>query len=169
VGGKAGVVEQDWYNWTSQSISSLSVLEYLNWDTSTEGSPATFNTFLKAIEAAGLNDMLTNEGPFIVYAPTDAAFAKLPKDQLDALLADPQALADLVRYHISEGYYPWGNVPGSLSPDLKVTLTNLLGSEFKLIGDGTINGIGVERLDNLMVKNGTRLTALDTVLMPPKP
>ena len=81
--------------------------------------------------------MLANGGPYLLFAPTDAAFAALPKDQRDALLADPQALGDLLRSHIVEGYYP----PRSLSPNpadtgINRTVTNLLGAPLALLKNG---------------------------------
>src|SRR5690349_1620219 len=51
-----------------------------------------FNTLAKALTAAGLVDTLKGPGPFTVFAPTDAAFAKIPPAQLNALLADKAML-----------------------------------------------------------------------------
>ena len=55
-------------------------------------SAGTFNTLATALKAAGLVDTLKGPGPFTVFAPTDAAFAKVPADQLKALLADKAKL-----------------------------------------------------------------------------
>lgn len=52
----------------------------------TAGAAGSFTTLARAIEAAWLTETLKGEGPFTVFAPTDQAFAKLPKDALDALL-----------------------------------------------------------------------------------
>jgi len=62
-----------------------------------------FNTLMKAIEAAGLVDTLKGEGPFTVFAPSDEAFAKLPQERLDALLADKDALTKVLTYHVVPG------------------------------------------------------------------
>ena len=59
-----------------------------------------FTTLLKAVEAAGLVEVLRGEGPFTVFAPTDAAFAKLPAGTLDALLKDRQRLVAVLTYHV---------------------------------------------------------------------
>jgi hypothetical protein len=59
-----------------------------------------FTTLVAAVEAAGLVDTLKGEGPFTVFAPTDAAFAALPEGALDDLLADPEALAAVLTYHV---------------------------------------------------------------------
>jgi uncharacterized surface protein with fasciclin (FAS1) repeats len=62
-----------------------------------------FGTLLTALEAAGLVETLEGPGPFTVFAPTDAAFAKVPADQLTALLADPDQLKAVLTYHVVAG------------------------------------------------------------------
>ena len=57
-----------------------------------------FTTLVAAVQAAGLVDTLNSEGPFTVFAPTDDAFAKLPEGTVEALLADPEALANILLY-----------------------------------------------------------------------
>src|SRR5512139_4067636 len=62
-----------------------------------------FTTLVTALQAAGLVDTLKGAGPFTVFAPTDAAFAKIPKDQLDALLKDTAKLSAVLTYHVVPG------------------------------------------------------------------
>jgi uncharacterized surface protein with fasciclin (FAS1) repeats len=62
-----------------------------------------FTTLLKAVEAAGLVDVLRGEGPFTVFAPTDEAFAKLPAGTVEALLADREQLVAVLTYHVVPG------------------------------------------------------------------
>ena len=62
-----------------------------------------FNTLVTAVKAAGVIETLKGEGPFTVFAPTDAAFAKVPTDTLNALLADKAALANVLTYHVVAG------------------------------------------------------------------
>jgi uncharacterized surface protein with fasciclin (FAS1) repeats len=62
-----------------------------------------FTTLVTAVKAAGLVDTLKSEGPFTVFAPTDAAFAKVPAATLNALLADKAALANVLTYHVVAG------------------------------------------------------------------
>ena len=62
-----------------------------------------FNTLVTAVQEAGLVDTLKGEGPFTVFAPTDDAFAKIPADQLDALLADKEKLTAVLTYHVVPG------------------------------------------------------------------
>merc|ERR1712012_167999 len=66
-----------------------------------------FSTLLAAVGAAGLADTLATGGPFTVFAPTNDAFAKVPKDALDALLADKDALTKVLLRHVVPGtlYY----------------------------------------------------------------
>jgi uncharacterized surface protein with fasciclin (FAS1) repeats len=60
-----------------------------------------FPTLLAAVEAAGLADALSDESASLtVFAPTEEAFAALPEGTLDALLADPEALAGILTYHV---------------------------------------------------------------------
>jgi uncharacterized surface protein with fasciclin (FAS1) repeats len=63
-------------------------------------SNAQFSTLVKAVQAAGLTDTLKGAGPFTVFAPTDAAFAKLPAGELDKLMADPAKLKVVLTYHV---------------------------------------------------------------------
>ena len=62
-----------------------------------------FDTLVTAVKAAGLVETLKSDGPFTVFAPTDEAFAKVPKAQLDALLADKEALTAVLTYHVLPG------------------------------------------------------------------
>ena len=70
-------------------------------DTAVEAG--TFTTLVAAVEAAGLVDVLKGEGPFTVFAPTDEAFAALPEGTVEGLLADPEALAAILTYHVVAG------------------------------------------------------------------
>lgn len=62
-----------------------------------------FKTLVKLVQEAGLVDALRGEGPFTVFAPTDEAFAKLPKAQVDALMKDKEALRQVLLYHVVSG------------------------------------------------------------------
>merc|ERR1712203_1084078 len=62
-----------------------------------------FSTLLAAVVAAGLADTLAGEGPFTVFAPTNDAFAKIPKEALDELLADTEALKRVLLRHVLPG------------------------------------------------------------------
>lgn len=62
-----------------------------------------FNTLVAAVQAAGLVETLSGPGPFTVFAPTDEAFAQIPADELNALLADKDALTAVLTYHVVAG------------------------------------------------------------------
>ncbi len=62
-----------------------------------------FKTLVAAVKAAGLVDALKGKGPFTVFAPTDEAFAKLPKGTVEALLKDKEKLAKILTYHVVKG------------------------------------------------------------------
>lgn len=62
-----------------------------------------FNTLVTAVKAAGLAETLQGPGPFTVFAPTDAAFAKLPPGTINSLLANKDALTSILTYHVVSG------------------------------------------------------------------
>src|SRR6476619_8245345 len=62
-----------------------------------------FNTLVAAIKAAGLVETLSGPGPFTVFAPTDAAFARLPEGTVGALIADKDKLTAILTYHVLSG------------------------------------------------------------------
>ena len=122
-------------------------------------SAGNFKTLVTALEAADLVPTLKGNGPFTVFAPTDKAFAKIPKADLDALLKDKAKLKAVLTYHV---------VPGKvMSKDLKAgKVTTVQG------GDVTISTKGGAKVNNAKVvsadvaaDNGV-IHAIDTVLMP---
>jgi uncharacterized surface protein with fasciclin (FAS1) repeats len=62
-----------------------------------------YKTLVTAVKAAELVDVLKGKGPFTVFAPTDKAFSKIPKEQLDALLKDKKKLQSVLTYHVVPG------------------------------------------------------------------
>ena len=77
---------------------------------STAVAAGQFTTLASLLQAAGLVDTLKTGGPFTVFAPTDAAFAKVPKATLDALAADPAKLKAVLLYHVVQGSVASGDV-----------------------------------------------------------
>lgn len=118
-----------------------------------------FKTLATALQAAGLVDTLKGPGPFTVFAPTDAAFAKVPKAQLEALLADKAKLAAVLTYHV---------VPGKvMAEDVKAgKVKTVQGSELTLATSGgvTVDNAKVTTAD-IVADNGV-IHVIDTVLMP---
>ena len=126
-------------------------------------SPA-HNVLETAVLAAGLADALSGEGPFTVFAPTDAAFAALPSDVIEALLADPTgALTDILTYHVVAG-------AAAMSTDLTdgQTIATLQGEEVTISIDGMmvmVNDANVIVAD-LVADNGV-VHVIDAVLSIP--
>jgi uncharacterized surface protein with fasciclin (FAS1) repeats len=124
---------------------------------------ADHNTLETAVIAAGLAGALSGDGPFTVFAPTDAAFAALPAGALDALLADPTgALADVLLYHVVGGL--------ALSTDLSdgQVITTLLGEDITVTID--MNGVMINNamvvVADITADNGV-VHVIDAVLLPP--
>ncbi len=121
-----------------------------------------FTTLLTAVEVAGLTDTLATDGPFTLFAPTDAAFAAVDEDTLNGLLADPEALAQVLLYHVVDG-----EVYASDVVTLESAAT-LQGSDVEITVDGDtvmINGATVVITD-IMTSNGV-IHVIDAVLLPP--
>ena len=78
----------------------------------TAAQVGTFETLLAALDAAGLTEALKGDGPFTVFAPTDEAFDALPEGTVEALLQDPDALAQILTYHVLAGTYMASDVAG---------------------------------------------------------
>ena len=124
----------------------------------------TFNTLAKALTAAGLVETLKGAGPFTVLAPTDAAFAKIPAKDLEALLADKAALTKVLTYHVIAG-----NVPSTQVSTMTEAAT-VEGSKIMIkVVDGkvVINGNSTVTTADVAASNGV-IHVIDTVLMPPK-
>jgi uncharacterized surface protein with fasciclin (FAS1) repeats len=75
-------------------------------------SAGSFNTLVAAVKAAGLVETLSGEGPFTVFAPTDEAFSLIPEEDLNALLADKEALTAVLTYHVVSGKVMASDVVG---------------------------------------------------------
>lgn len=118
-----------------------------------------FKTLVAAVQAAGLVDTLKGPGPFTVFAPTDAAFAKVPKEALDALLKDKAALTKVLTYHVVSGKV--------MAADVKAGKVRAVqGQELTL---GTTGGVTVDNARvtaaDVVASNGV-IHVIDTVVMP---
>ncbi len=118
-----------------------------------------FKTLATALQAAGLVDTLKGKGPFTVFAPTDAAFAKIPKADLDALLKDKAKLTAVLTYHV---------VPGKvMAKDVKAgSVKTVQGGMLTLgtTGGVTVNNAKVVQAD-VVASNGV-IHVIDTVVLP---
>jgi uncharacterized surface protein with fasciclin (FAS1) repeats len=112
----------------------------------TAATAGTFNTLTAALQAAGLVETLKGAGPFTVFAPTDEAFAKLPKGTLEALLKDKKKLTAILTYHV---------VPGSVMAKDVVTLKTAK----------TVNGqaVKISMMDGKVMLNNAHVTSTDII------
>jgi uncharacterized surface protein with fasciclin (FAS1) repeats len=119
-----------------------------------------FKTLATALQAAGLVETLKGPGPFTVFAPTDEAFAKIPKADLDALIADKAKLTKVLTYHV---------VPGKVTAAEVVKLKDAKTVEGGLVKFDTssgvkVNGASVVKAD-IMASNGV-IHVIDSVILP---
>ena len=120
----------------------------------------TFSTLVAAVQAAGLVETLSGEGPFTVFAPTNEAFAALPAGTLDALLADPEQLAGILTLHVVSGK--------ALAADV-VGLTEVTTVAGKVLPISTVDGVSVGGVSviqtDIMASNGV-IHVIDAVILP---
>lgn len=122
-----------------------------------------FKTLATALEAAGLVEALKGEGPFTVFAPTDEAFAKLPAGTVEALLKDPKALGDILKYHVASGKIMAADV-------LKHSgIETLLGQTAPIKLEGNTVYIGDAKIvtTDIQTSNGV-IHMIDAVMLPPQ-
>ena len=118
-----------------------------------------FKTLATALTAAGLVDTLKGKGPFTVFAPTDAAFAKIPKADLDALLKDKAKLTAVLTYHVVAGKV--------MAADVKAgKVKTVQGSELTV---STTGGVMVDKAKvtatDIVADNGV-IHVIDSVILP---
>jgi uncharacterized surface protein with fasciclin (FAS1) repeats len=120
----------------------------------------TFSTLATALTAAGLVDTLNGAGPFTVFAPTNNAFAKIPADDLKALLADNAALTKVLTYHVVAGKVMAADV---------VTMKEAQSVQGSMIAIDTTAGVKVNNATvtatDIVATNGV-IHVIDTVIMP---
>jgi uncharacterized surface protein with fasciclin (FAS1) repeats len=127
----------------------------------TAAGAGSFKTLVTAVKAAGLVETLKGDGPFTVFAPTDAAFAKLPEGVLEALLQDKEKLTAILTYHV---------VPGKVMATDVMDLSTAKTANGQSLNINTANGVVM--VDNAKVvqvdipcSNGV-IHAIDTVVIP---
>jgi uncharacterized surface protein with fasciclin (FAS1) repeats len=140
---------------TTEAMEEMSIV-------ATADAAGDFTTLLVALEAAGLVETLEGEGPYTVFAPTDDAFAALPEGTVEGLLEDPEALSDILLYHV---------VPGEVTSDQVVTLesaTTAQGSDvsIRVEGDSVFVNDAQVIMTDIQASNGV-IHVIDAVLLPP--
>jgi uncharacterized surface protein with fasciclin (FAS1) repeats len=120
-----------------------------------------FTTLAAALKAAGLVETLKGQGPFTVFAPTDEAFAKIPKADLDALLRDKTKLTKVLTYHV---------VPGKVMAADVVKLKQAKTVEGSSLNIDASRGVMVDEATvvktDIAASNGV-IHVIDTVILPP--
>ena len=122
-------------------------------------SAGSFKTLVTALQAAGLVDTLKGKGPFTVFAPSDEAFAKVPKATLDALLKDKAALTKVLTYHVVSGKV--------MAADVKAgKVKTVQGQELTVttMGGVKVDGANVVKAD-IVTDNGV-IHVIDAVVLP---
>ncbi len=118
-----------------------------------------FKTLVAAVQAAGLVDVLKGPGPFTVFAPSDEAFAKIPKATLDGLLKDKAALTKVLTYHV---------VPGKvMAADVKAgKVKSVQGQEITVKTEGGVMVDGAKVVATDVAASNGVIHVIDTVIMP---
>jgi uncharacterized surface protein with fasciclin (FAS1) repeats len=119
-----------------------------------------FNTLVKAVKAAGLVDTLKGNGPFTVFAPTDAAFAKLPAGTVESLHKDQDKLAKILTYHVVPGKVMSSEVTTGAVPTVQGQPLNVVVER----GRVKVNEAQVVKAD-VLASNGV-IHVIDTVVLP---
>ena len=118
----------------------------------TAAAAGDFNTLVKAVQAAGLVEILKGDGPYTVFAPTDEAFAKLPPGTIEALLNDKEKLTKVLTYHV---------VPGKLDAKQVTSMSKLATVEGSYL---PVASIDIASTD-IMTSNGV-IHVVNEVLIP---
>ena len=138
---------------TKEAKASMDIVE-------TAMGAGSFNTLVTALKEAGLVETLKGKGPFTVFAPTDEAFAKIPKEDLNKLLKDKKKLSKVLTYHV---------VPGKVMAKDVVSLKKAKTVEGSSLRINTKKGVKVDNANvkttDIVTSNGV-IHVIDTVLMP---
>ncbi|CAI3802006.1 fasciclin domain-containing protein [Rheinheimera sp. MM224] len=120
-----------------------------------------FNTLVTAVKAADLVDTLKGAGPFTVFAPNDAAFAKIPAADLQALLKDKAALGKVLTYHVVAGKVMAADV-------VKLTSAKTVqGQELKIaVKDGVVYVDGAKVISTDIETSNGVIHVIDSVVLP---
>lgn len=119
-----------------------------------------FKTLIKAVQEAGLIDVLSSEGPYTIFAPNDEAFSKLPNGTLENILQDKEKLTNLLTYHV---------VPNKVMANDVINLKNTGTVLGKKLSIDTKNGVKIGKAKviktDIECTNGV-IHVIDEVLIP---
>ncbi len=124
-----------------------------------------FKMFLAAVDKGNVGELKQMPGPFTLFAPNDAAWAKLPKETVDKIMNDPAIVRNVVYYHITPGKYMAKDLPGlkqckTLCPTAEPELMNFTQVDSKFM----VNNANIVKPD-IMATNGV-IHEIDAVLLP---
>lgn len=123
-----------------------------------------FSTLVSLVKEAGLVKTLSGKGPFTVFAPTNAAFAKVPAETLAALKADPAKLRAVLTYHVVPGNVPAAKVVTLSGKSVKTaegsTVRVMVKGKAVMVNDATVTKTDIK------ASNGT-IHVINGVLIPP--
>ena len=124
-----------------------------------------YKTFLSLVDKANIQELKSMQGPFTVFAPTDAAFAKVPKATLDKITGDPAIVRDVVYFHITPGKYLAKDLPGLKECKTLCPTDNAGIMKFNKMGDKyMVNDATIVKPD-MMATNGVA-QGIDAVMLP---
>lgn len=121
-----------------------------------------FSTLVSLLKQAGLVETLEGKGPFTVFAPTNEAFAALPKEQLDALAANPAMLKSVLLYHVVSGDVTSDKLKAGMVPTVEGQSVNVTLKDGKVF----VNDAEVVKAD-IKASNGV-IHVINHVIVPPK-
>ena len=127
------------------------------------GEQGNFTTLLAALQATGLDQQLSQAGEYTVFAPTDEAFQALPAGTIQALLANPTLLQQILSYHVAQGELMAADVTSATS------IPTLEGNPIQVTTSGstvTLNGTAKVTSTDIQTSNGV-IHVIDQVLLPP--
>jgi uncharacterized surface protein with fasciclin (FAS1) repeats len=124
-----------------------------------------YKTFLSLVDKANVQQLKSMPGPFTVFAPTDAAFAKVPKATMDKIMGDPAIVRDVVYFHMTPGNYMAKDLLELKECTTMCPTANAGVMKFTKAGDKyLVNGAGIVKPD-MMATNGVA-QGIDAVMLP---
>ena len=124
-----------------------------------------YKTFLSLVDKANVQQLKSMPGPFTVFAPTDAAFANVPKETMDKIMGDPAIVRDVVYFHMTPGKYMAKDLPELKECKTMCPTANAGVMTFTKMGDKyMVNNASIVKPD-MMATNGVA-QGIDAVMLP---
>ena len=131
----------------------------------TLAAPGNYKTFLSLVDRANVQQLKSMPGPFTVFAPTDAAFANVPKATMDKIMGDPAIVRDVVFFHMTPGTYMAKDLPALKECKTMCPTANAGIMKFTMVGDKyMVNNANIVQPD-MVATNGVA-QGIDAVMLP---